>query len=219
MRIKKAFQLDDLASARAIIRAYPFATLVTAELRATHMPCLIDEGVDELTILGHVARADPVAEGLAGPLLAIFAGPHGYVSASWYESDTIPTWNYITLHVRGVPTLFEDAMPVLERTVEHFEAVVEEPWSLKRMGNTGREMADQVLAFRLCAQWWHAEAKLSQDKPERERERVLAGLEHDRSYANPALAAAMRSLPDQPGAAAGPHGRPRCRSWMPEHVV
>ena len=88
MRIKKAFELDDLRSARAIVRAHPFATLVSAELRATHMPCLLDEDADELTLLGHVARADPFADVLDESLLAIFAGPHGYVSASWYDRES-----------------------------------------------------------------------------------------------------------------------------------
>lgn len=194
MRIKRAFELDDLTCARAIVRAHPFATLVSSKLRATHMPCLLDESADGLTILGHVARADPVAEDLQGPLLAIFAGPHGYVSASWYENDTIPTWNHIVLHMRGVPTLLDDAMPVLQQTVDHFEAALEEPWSLDRMGETAREMATQVLAFRLHAEWWHAEAKLSQDKPKLERARVLAGLERKGPYANPQLAAVMRSI-------------------------
>jgi transcriptional regulator len=60
------------------------------------------------------------------------------------------------------------------------------------MGETAREMADQVIAFRLRADSWHLEAKLSQDKPEEEQERVLAGLEGAGAYANPALAAAMR---------------------------
>src|SRR5690348_3518294 len=156
------------------------------------MPCLIDEAAAGLTILGHVARADPVAERLGGPLLAIFQGPHGYVSASWYASETIPTWNHVTLHVRGTPELFDDALPVLRRTVDHFEAAVAQPWSLDRMGKTAREMADAVVAFRLRAESWHAEAKLSQDKPADERARVLAGLDAPGPYANPPLAAAMR---------------------------
>jgi transcriptional regulator len=188
------FKTDDLGVARSIVRAHPFATLVTEELGATHMPCLVDGDAEELTIVGHVACADPVAGGLDGPLLAIFQGPHGYISASWYASETIPTWNHVTLHVRGTPELFDDALPVLRRTVDHFEAAVEWPWSLDRMGETAREMADQVVAFRLRAEWWHAEAKLSQDKPKEEKERVLAGLEGDGPYANKALAAAMRSL-------------------------
>ena len=192
MHIKRAFELGDLQAARALARAHPFATIVTAGLRATHMPCLLDERAEGLVLLGHVARADPVSEALDAPVLLIFHGPHGYVSASWYESETIPTWNHVTLHVRGTPEPFEDAMPVLERTVEHFEAAVERPWSLERMGRTAREMADQVVAFRLRAESWHAEAKLSQDKPAHERTRVLAGLETPGPYANAPLAAAMR---------------------------
>jgi transcriptional regulator len=85
-------------------------------------------------------------------------------------------------------------MPVLRRTVDRFEAAVERPWSLDRMGEQAGEMAAQVVAYRLPAASWHAEAKLSQDKPTDERARVLAGLEGRGPYANPPLAAAMQRL-------------------------
>jgi transcriptional regulator len=98
----------------------------------------------------------------------------------------------VTLHVRGRPFVLDDPLPVLRRTVEHFEAAVERPWSLERMGQTADDMAGEVLAFRLRAESWHAEAKLSQDKPARERARVLAGLEAPGPYADASLAAAMR---------------------------
>ena len=199
MRIKDDFRLDELEAARAIVRAHPFATIVGADLRATHMPCLVEEDADGLVVLGHIARADPASASLDGPLLLVFHGPHGYVSASWYEDDTIPTWNHVTLHVRGTPERLRDALPVLRRTVDHFEARVEQPWSLERMGETAREMADQVVAFRLRADAWHAEAKLSQDKPAGEQARVLAGLEAPGPYANPPLAAAMRRALRSPG--------------------
>jgi transcriptional regulator len=193
MRIKPEFRMAEAASARAIVAAHPFATLVTTDLRATHMPFLLDpDDPTGLSVLGHVARADPAAGGLDGPVLLIFAGPRGYVSASWYGEDTIPTWNHVTLHVRGMPEPFADALPVLRRTVDHFEAAVEHPWSLDRMGETAVEMAREVIAFRLRADSWHAEAKLSQDKPRDERERVIAGMQSPGAYANPALAAAMR---------------------------
>jgi transcriptional regulator len=192
VQIKPDFDVDSLGAARSMVRAHPFATIVTRDLRATHMPCLLDEPSHELAIVGHVARADPASEALDGPVLLIFQGPHGYVSASWYGEDTIPTWNHVTLHVRGTPALLDDAMPVLRRTVDHFEAAMKRPWSLDRMGQTAREMAHEVVAFRLTAESWHLEAKLSQDKPADERTRVLAGLEAPGPYANPALAAAMR---------------------------
>jgi transcriptional regulator len=208
VHIQDAFRLDEPATARSIVAAHPFATIVTADLRTTHMPCLVEPAAgDDVVLLGHVACADPVAGALDGPLLLIFHGPHGYVSASWYASETIPTWNHVTLHVRGTPELMDDAMPVLRRTVDHFEAAVEHPWSLDRMGETAREMADQVVAFRLVAASWHAEAKLSQDKPADERARVLGGLERPGPYANAPLAAAMRwaalaAAPPQPPATA-----------------
>jgi transcriptional regulator len=203
MRIKDEFRGEDLETARAIVRAHPFATVVTAGLRATHMPCLLDDDQDELVLLGHVARPDPACEQLAGPLLLIFHGPHGYVSASWYGEDTIPTWNHVTLHVRGTPELLEDPMPVLRRTVDLFEAAVAEPWSLDRLGSSAREMAEQVVAFRLAADEWHAELKLSQDKPSEERARILAGLEGSGRYANAPLAAAMRAAEPGPFSCAG----------------
>jgi transcriptional regulator len=197
VQIKEEFAVRSTAAARAVVRAHPFATIVTDGLRATHMPCLVDEDADGLAILGHVARADPAAAAIGSPLLAIFHGPHGYVSASWYGEDTIPTWNNVTLHVRGTPELLPDPMPLLRRTVDHFEAAVRRPWSLDRMGATAREMADAVVAFRLPAASWHLERKLSQDKPPEERARLLSRLEAPGPYANPRLAAAMREA--EPG--------------------
>jgi transcriptional regulator len=191
VEIMPEFRVADVAAARAVVRAHPFATIVSPALRLSRMPCLVDEAAEGLAIVGHVADADPLAQDLAGPLLFVFSGPHGYVSASWYGSDTIPTWNHVTLRLRATPERFPDALPVLRRTVDHFEAAVAHPWNLDRMGLTAREMADEVTAFRAAGPW-HLEAKLSQDKPGDERARVLAGLEAPGPYANPGLAAAMR---------------------------
>ena len=88
MQIKDEYRLDDVRTARSLVRAHPFATIVSADLRATHMPCLVEEAADGLVLLGHVARADPVSRSLAGPLLLIFHGPHGYVSGSWLVAES-----------------------------------------------------------------------------------------------------------------------------------
>jgi transcriptional regulator len=193
MEIKPEFAIREIEAARQLVRDHPFGLFVSADLRVTRMPCLLDDDAPGLAILSHVARADPMAERLDGPLLAVFSGPHGYISASWYESDTIPTWNHVTLQLRGVPECFDDSLPLVRRTVDHFEAAMPDPWSLDRMGQTAREMADEVIAFRIEAAGWHLEAKLSQDKPADERARVLDGLATAGPYANPALIKAMRS--------------------------
>jgi transcriptional regulator len=192
MKIKPEFKVGDLRTARSIIAGHPFATLVAPDLRSTHMPCLVDEEADELAVFGHVARADPFCSALDGPVLAMFQGANGYVSANWYEDETIPTWNYVIVHLRGTPRRLSDPMPVLRRTVDKFEAAMETPWSLDRMPEGGREMAVEVVAFHLAADDWYAEAKLSQDKPPQKRAGVLAGLDGDGPYANPELAAVMR---------------------------
>jgi transcriptional regulator len=194
MLIKPDFRVESLDAARAVIREHPFAVIVAGDLRMTRMPCLVDETADgELAILSHVARADPFAGALGERLLVVFCGVHGYISASWYESDTIPTWNHVTLQLRGVPECFSDALPVVRRTVDRFEAAVEHPWSLDRMGSDAREMADEVIAFRLVADDWHLEAKLSQDKPGEERARLIEGLTSPGAYANAPLATEMRT--------------------------
>src|SRR3954471_3372285 len=139
MEIKPEFRVRDLHAARRLVHEHPFGLFVSPDLRITRMPCLLDEQAPGLAILSHVARADPLAERLDGPLLAIFSGPHGYISASWYGRDTIPTWSHVTLHVRAAPTRFDDALQLLRRPVDHFEAAVERPWALDRMGRTARE--------------------------------------------------------------------------------
>jgi transcriptional regulator len=192
VQIKPEFRITDVAAARAVVRDHPFATIVSPDLRMTRMPCLVEDDGPGLAIVGHVACADPIADRLDGPLLFIFAGPDGYISASWYEQDTIPTWNNVTLQARGRPERFADALPVLRRTVDHFERRVEQPWSLDRMGDTARELADQVIAFKLVAADWHLEAKLSQDKPAPERTRLVERLQSTGAYANPALAREMQ---------------------------
>ena len=195
MRIKDEHASRDVDRARDHVRHHPFATIVTAGLQATHMPCLLVEDADGLVIEGHVAKADPACAQLDGPLLLIFAGPAGYVSASWYRTrELIPTWNHVTLHVWGRPELIDAPLELLRRTVDHFEAPVDRPWSLDELQDGGREMAQEVVGFRLVAERWHLEEKLSQDKPEELQADVVAGLEADRPYRNDAVAAAMRRL-------------------------
>src|SRR6185369_9210413 len=91
-----------------VMRENSFATVVTAAGGvpfASHVPVLIDGGAaNEIKIRGHVSRANPHGKQLAGSeqVLAIFHGPHGYVSPSWYEATgNVPTWNYVTVHAYG----------------------------------------------------------------------------------------------------------------------
>ena len=93
---------------RPFLAAYPFATLVTPALQVAAAPLrVVGDGLLE----GHLARATGRRLGLSegAPLLAIFQGPHGYISAQDYAPEpAVPTWNTVRLEVQGTLTVLED---------------------------------------------------------------------------------------------------------------
>src|ERR1700744_2797106 len=108
------FREDRIDVLRDAIHDIALATLVTrgaGGIEANHLPLLLDGNV----LSGHFARANPVWKDIreGDDVLAVFLGPHFYTSPSWYPSKQetgkgVPTWNYITVHVRGRITLHED---------------------------------------------------------------------------------------------------------------
>ena len=122
---------------RAAIQNIALATLVTQGpdgILANHLPLLLDGDV----LSGHFARANPVWKSLSkgGDVLAIFLGPHFYTSPNWYPSKLetgkgVPTWNYITVHVRGRIALHEDEAWLTEHLAKlsnAHEAHLPNPW-------------------------------------------------------------------------------------------
>jgi len=110
MYIPDMFREDRPEVLHDAVRRIGFATLVTQGLEANHLPMLFQDGV----LRGHVARANPVWKSGEGEALAIFLGPHAYVSPNWYPSKAetgkaVPTWNYITVHARGTIRWVQDA--------------------------------------------------------------------------------------------------------------
>ena len=110
MYIPDHFREDRPDILRDAVRRIGFATLATQDgknsLDANHLPMLLQENGDGNVLRGHVARANPVWQKAKGQALAIFLGPHAYVSPNWYPSKAetgkaVPTWNYITVHARG----------------------------------------------------------------------------------------------------------------------
>jgi predicted FMN-binding regulatory protein PaiB len=158
------------------------------------LPCLLDAVHDaggageQLVLIGHAARADPVVPELFSgqEVLLVFQGPNGYISPAWYgEGPSPPTWNFTAVHVRGIPEVLQggEAFSVLERTVEHFEAARDDPWELRGEALVyARRLAHEMAPFRVRSAAIQAKAKLSQDKPPRIQDRVIAALEAGGPY-------------------------------------
>src|SRR4051794_16918155 len=144
MRHTPKHAVTDPAIVRRMIEENPWGTLVSladGELVASHYPILLDPGSDELAIVTHVGRPDDQVHqfGSGGELLLIVAGPHGYISPSWYAEGATPapTWNFSVAHCYGVPQILEadENLRVLTRLVAHFEQHVEDPlWLDQEIG-------------------------------------------------------------------------------------
>ena len=104
----------------ALVAEHPLATLVSlngAALNASHVPLLwYPDGSEHGVLRGHLARGNPQWRDASTEVqaLALFQGPHAYISPSWYPTKqqtgkVVPTWNYATVHCRGVLRVHEDA--------------------------------------------------------------------------------------------------------------
>ena len=202
MYTPRHFREDDPGILRAVMRENSFATLVSldgGELTATHLPLLLDEDRGAHgTLIGHVARANPQWRGFAGSdVLAIFQGPHAYVSPSWYEdrAANVPTWNYVAVHAYGVPRLVENDAAVarlLAATAGTYEAAQPAPWSPAEFdAEKYAAMRRGVVAFEIPISRIEGKRKLSQNKSEADRAGVVAALADSGDETGRAVAAVM----------------------------
>lgn len=190
--------MADDDDARALIRAHPWATLVSNGphgLVAAHYPVLLDEDADGMVLLGHLGRRDADRFGLGShELMVIFYGPHGYISPSWYGLPTaVPTWNFAVVHAYGVPRRLDTAenLRVLERLVDHFEDPLPNPFRL-HLTEANTAYAERIVGgtvgFSMPVRRFVGRDKMSQDKPAEVVDRVIAALLAPGPYHNPELA-------------------------------
>lgn len=179
MYVPKQFSVEDRDVLGQVIRENPFGILIGQAGDApfaTHLPFLLDGD----RLLAHVARGNPHWKSMDGKkeMLAVFSGPHAYVSPRWYTGGpAVPTWNYIAVHVYGAPRILEDAgtvRAVLDRLVEEHEAGA---WSIEGQDADfiGRMMRG-IVAFELPVGRIEGKFKLSQNRPAEDRRRVAEEL-------------------------------------------
>ncbi len=165
------------------MRQIGFATLVTHDaqggLEANHMPMLLEAGV----LRGHVARANPVWKAGDGEALAIFLGPHAYVSPNWYPSKAatgkaVPTWNYITVHAKGRIRWVQEAdwlRAHVTRLSETHEGHRADPWKVSDAPESYVEaMLRGIVGFELEIAQLDGKYKLTQNRDQADREAVAA---------------------------------------------
>ena len=203
------FAVHERAPVARLMHDFPFATLVTPatpEPLVSHVPLLFIPGCEPHgTLIGHVARANPQWERARGvESIAIFHGPHAYVSPSWYAHPErmVPTWNYATVHAHGALDIIEDAAEtrrVLDALVQRFEHARESPWQLRMPQRQRDAMVGAIVAFRMRIRRLEGKFKLSQNRQPEDIARVAAGLRAD-GHAEAAATASWMELYAQQGA-------------------
>jgi transcriptional regulator len=187
--LPKSFATSDDAAIARLVQQYPFAMLVTAtdaEPQISHLPLLHRRGpAPDGVLIGHVARANPHWRLLADhPSIAVFQGPHAYVSPSWYTEPAamVPTWNYAVVHVRGTVELVDDRdakLATVNELTSRFESERAAPWHLQLEGARLDAMLGAIVAFRMTITRIDAKFKLSQNRGAADRERVIEALQSE----------------------------------------
>ncbi|SDS07584.1 FMN-binding negative transcriptional regulator [Jiangella sp. DSM 45060] len=207
MHTPRHFRADSPDREGRLVRENPFGLIIcgsgvaadaaagaVAPPVATHVPMLRKPGPNGRppadgepllggAIVGHLAKVNPQAAALrtAGSALAVFLGPDGYVSPTWYDGDrpNVPTWNYAAVHVSGPLRVVDDrdeALAIIMASIDATEAYAGTGWDPTPSLDYVDQLLAGIVAFELTAADVRSTFKLSQNKPVETQRRVAATL-------------------------------------------
>jgi transcriptional regulator len=178
------FDVTDPGELRAVIAASPLAAIVWAGpggLEVVHAPLLLRGDL----LVGHVARANPLLQSGGAEVLAIFRAADAYVTPSWYPSKAehgkvVPTWNYVVTHAHGRIQVKDDAAWVRAQIGEltrQQEGLRAKPWAVEDApADFLAAMQRSIVGIEITIERLAGVRKASQNRDERDRAGVLAGL-------------------------------------------
>ncbi len=177
MYLPEHFSEKDQNTLLEWIERWSFGTLITTHrgrIEANQIPFLLDR--ERNVLLGHLARANKHWMALinAEDLLVQFHGPHAYVSPAWYsQPDGVPTWNYLSIQVRGKAELIKtesETIDLLRRLTNTNEALYGSGWKLEDQDPANvKAMCQAIVGFRIHISEIKGKAKLSQNRSKMDR--------------------------------------------------
>ncbi|WP_394760367.1 FMN-binding negative transcriptional regulator [Flavobacterium sp.] len=190
MYIPDIYKNEDQEEIRSFIHENGFAILVNqtnTKLWATHIPLVLDKNPSGKAILvGHVSIENPQGESLKNEteVLAIFSGPHSYISSSWYDHENVPTWNYMAVHVYGKVKILNlnESILSLKKLVDKYEANSEKPVRVENLSEKTMLQAKGIIAFEIEITSIEAVKKISQNRDEKNHQNIITELEKTQDY-------------------------------------
>ena len=199
------FKVSDLQTLHADMERWNFATLITpdaeGEFQVTHLPLLLKRDAGHLgTLAGHMAKANPHwrAFNADRETLALFHGPHAYISPRWYHTDqAVPTWNYVVVHAFGRPRLVqgtESMQAHLMQLIQLHEGTGPSSWRPEKLSQeTFAALLQAIVCFEMPVSRIEGKAKLGQNRSRGDLEGLIQGLQATDRAANHELVEITRS--------------------------
>ena len=164
-------QTDDIEQMIALVKAYPFAMLVSAEGNTpfvTHIPIIYNDRTGKL--VAHIDQQNPQVATLVNEaeVTVVFKGPDCYISPSVYSTPQLPTWNYMIVHITGTIQLIKDPEAAKQTMVAMTEFLEQPEHKFKLAMDDPRmeRLIQYIQAFEIKITHWEGKFKLSQDKNE-----------------------------------------------------
>lgn len=184
---------------RAFLKENSFGILINqtnGKLCATHIPMELGINAEGKEILeGHISKLNPQAEGFAAndQVLAVFSGPHSYISSSWYDHENVPTWNYIAVHVYGRIKIvdYNTSVDQLKKLVDKYEANSANPVRVENLSDKTMREARGIFGLEIEIDEIQATKKLSQNRDDHNYKNIISELEKTENPQSIAVAKEM----------------------------
>ena len=185
MYIPNYFRNNNQHEIEAFIVKHSFAVLITHHQQkqfATHLPIEMETTVNgEKVLHGHIARGNPQWQTFENgeQALAIFTGPHTYVSSSWYNHVNVPTWNYIAVHISGFMRILneEELFLSLKKLTDKYEVISKNPVTVEGMHDNVRKQIKGIVGFEMRIEKMEGKWKMSQNRDEEDYKNIIRELE------------------------------------------
>eukprot|EP01114_Cavostelium_apophysatum_P017560 TRINITY_DN524_c0_g1_i1.p1 TRINITY_DN524_c0_g1~~TRINITY_DN524_c0_g1_i1.p1 ORF type:complete len:241 (-),score=37.50 TRINITY_DN524_c0_g1_i1:567-1289(-) len=202
------YRVDDVSKMLQFVSEYPFGMLITTDPfqpqetdenlemigvpQVTHLPFDLvkvegsAQSNHEWKLVAHVAYANPQWKALQRChdqkryATALFHGPHAYISPSWYQTNDVPTWNYSSVRIYGIPQLIEEPdrkKEILQLLIKQNESRYEHPWQLDSLSSdyVSNQMK-KIKVFEIPVQRIEGKFKMSQNRSEEDQNGAVLNL-------------------------------------------
>lgn len=202
MYVPKRFTNDNVLQSFELIRNNPLATVITCHPDGpfiSHLPLVLEIEDDRMVLYGHLARANPHAALLSqSELTAVFMGPHTYITPDWYAVEDVPTWNYMTVHVRGKAQMisdFDGIIECLKKLTDHMEKDRSPRWEFSVPPDLQPGVLEKhIVGFRVEVEKEMTKFKLSQNRSDADFKGILEGLSAQSDDMSAAILKQMKAL-------------------------